>query len=355
MRRLRLLLVLTSVGALATCGTASAFVDPIAGDEAHARSARALGMLESAARSARTLTWSGTQYVSSWQGGTESSALLDVQHDPVAGSVVRVLAPGTAAAELPAGQLDARLLGLLADRFELVLTGSATSAGRTVKVVEARRSDRSVAGRFWVDDASGIVVRREVLDAQGRTVRAAAFVDLVVAGAQGAGAQGAGAPGTAAQQVAAQGTEPVAEVPQPLPTGQPLDTVALARLEAQGWPVQRSLPGDLELYDARLHDGQVLQLSYSDGLSTTSVFAQHGVLPAVDTTGAHTASAGGPERVVWSGAGMTWTLLSDAPQETVDAAVDAMPHADGPKPDDAVLPRTWRGMGRVGSWLNPFD
>jgi len=120
-----------------------------------------------------------------------------------------------------------------------------------------------------------------------------------------------------------------------------------------------------DLFEARLHDTgatPVLQLSYSDGLSTLSLFVQRGWLDG-DPAGTARSLDGGtvwveqgaPERVVWSGGEFTWTLVSDAASETVTEAVTALPHQLSVVDDDGVPERVWRGMARVGGWLNPFD
>ena len=134
-------------------------------------------------------------------------------------------------------------------------------------------------------------------------------------------------------------------------------------MEVQGWPIRRSLPGGMDLFQAQLHDrdgAEVLQLSYTDGLSTLSLFVQDGELatePAGTARPVDDATVwvqpGPPERIVWSGDGHTWTLVSDAPESTVKQALVSLPHtpravADGPSA------RLWRGMAVVGGWLNPF-
>jgi hypothetical protein len=48
-----------------------------------------------------------------------------------------------------------------------------------------------------------------------------------------------------------------------------------------------------------------------------------------------------------------FTLLSDAPPETVGAAVRVLPHEKAPR--RGLLARLGRGLARVGSWLNPFS
>jgi len=155
-----------------------------------------------------------------------------------------------------------------------------------------------------------------------------------------------------------------AAIPALAATGQRLDDDALQAMQEQGWPVVRTLPSGLELFEARLHDSEgagVLQLSYSDGLSTLSLFVQEGQL-AQDPGGTPRTMGGGtvwlakgsPQKAVWSGAGRTWTLVSDAPARAVTDALLVLPHNPSVG-SDGVGARVWRGMSRVGRWLNPFD
>jgi sigma-E factor negative regulatory protein RseB len=203
-------------------------------------------------------------------------------------------------------------------------------------VVEARR-DGQVAGRFWVDEASGLLLRREVYGDDGRRLRSSAFVDLEVRAATD------------------------------VPSGQAVDLRAAAdELRSQGWRVPDGLPGGFRLFDARLsapdEPEHVLHLAYSDGLSATSLFAQRGSLGsdrpagfARDQVGGRPVwvSSGTPRRVVWSGGGAVWTLVSDAPADVVREAVATLPRDRAQR--DGVLARLGRGVGRLATALNPFD
>ncbi|MCA1721822.1 MAG: hypothetical protein LC779_12205 [Actinobacteria bacterium] len=142
--------------------------------------------------------------------------------------------------------------------------------------------------------------------------------------------------------------------------------VDATQLRQGGWSVPDELPGGLELYDARTrtHDGvDVLHLSYSDGLSTLSLFAQRGTLGSEPAHGfakqqvgraqVWVRSASSPRRVVWGGGGRVFTLLTDAPPEAVRDVVQALPHDRAPR--TGFLARIGRGLSRLASWLNPFD
>lgn len=334
------LLLLLGAGAvlLAQPGPASAGArepGPVVAGEA-----TALGLLDTAARAARTRTWSGTQYVSTWRAGRAGAAVVEVAHDPATGTHVTDQAAGADATTAPVA-LDERLLGLLADRYDLVVAGDGTCAGRDVRIVEARRDGR-VEGRTWLDRASGLAVRQEVYDDEGARLRSSVFVDLSV--------QDDGA------------AAPLRLVAPALP----ITALSTPRAEAvggAGWPVPTELPGGYALFEAGrpAHDGgQVLHLAYSDGLSTLSLFSQPGDDAAPrgdyaehDLDGTPVwVSEQTPERVVWTGGGQVFTLVSDAAHEDLLAVVAALPRAE--RVDDGTGARLRRGLARVGSWFNPF-
>jgi sigma-E factor negative regulatory protein RseB len=62
--------------------------------------------------------------------------------------------------------------------------------------------------------------------------------------------------------------------------------------------------------------------------------------------------AAGPDQrsVAWSARGFVYTLIADAPDQTLDQAVGVLPHNSRP----GFLGRMGRGLHRLISWLNPF-
>ena len=329
--------------------------------------AAALRLLEEAARAAHALTYSGTKYVAAWRPGGSSTSLVQVRHDPREGLVLTgastALAPEPAPGEdelvLAATRLEPALLQVLADAYALRLAGPGRCTGRPADVVEAVRDGGAVAGRFWIDRDTGLLLRREVYDDQGRRVRSSAFVDLSTA------APPAAPPSPSAPSAAATGADQrrLASGPR-----RPVASTRLADLREAGWTVPEDLPGGFVLFDAgtaehgapQAGDG-VLHLAYTDGLSTTSLFVQHGELGAEPPEGFRRSSVddrevwvrdGAPARVVWAGGDQVWTLLSDAPESSTREALLALPH--DPPPDDGLRGRLGRGLSRLGSWLNPF-
>jgi sigma-E factor negative regulatory protein RseB len=340
--RLRLLLLIGCVGALVSGGSVLACVAPEPGTAATtpARSASALALLQRAAAVGRDTAWWGTQSVLSTRAGLPRYQVLMVRHSPGAGISVEGVA-GTGRAVAP-DLLDDALFALLVRHYDLVVMGRTLCDGRPTILVEARRPGvtgaGSVAGRFWIDRSTRMVWRRDVLDDQGAVVTSNAYSALEFTRAV-----------------------PVDPSNATL-TGTLLDDRDIRDLIDDGWPIVDHLPSGLELFTALQHSDGVVQLSYSDGLSTLSLFVQEGALPA--GTGGTLREVGGalvhltssnPEQLVWSGGGRTWTLVSDAPDAAIEQAVLVLPHADPPASHEGMGDKVWRGMSRVGSWLNPFD
>jgi len=314
----------------------------------------AVKLLARAERAPRSVPYSGAQFVSSWGSRGTMSLVAEVRHWPAKGTAVRLGNsssgihgevfqgdPGDASGG--AAQAGGGPLGLVARNYDVYREQSSSVAGRRADVVVAYRpKDGTPAARFWLDEATGLLLRREVYDSRGSTVRASAFVDVSV----GSVAYGGHLP--------------------PMPPRrdtQPVSAARLAELRAAGWTCPDELPLGLHLFDARETAdaaGTIVHLSYSDGLSTVSVFEQRGHLDR-DRLGVYReeklgkarvyARAGVPLRLTWSTAGTVYSVLADAPDETVQAVVEGLPHEEE---SDGFLGRVRRGLGRFVSWLNPF-
>ena len=102
----------------------------------------------------------------------------------------------------------------------------------------------------------------------------------------------------------------------------------------------------------------MLDLGYSDGLSVVSLFEQRGNLAAKltgwqkITVAGHVIYAAEPDQrsLTWSSRGMVYTVMADAPAQTVDDVVGVLPH-DAPP---GFWKRMSRGLSRLASWVNPF-
>ena len=219
-RWLPVLALAVLAGPLVTGSSQAATADVVPGSDP-----AALALLGGAVRAETALTYGGVEVVTDSDDGSGS----DVSSDHAVADVVElthvagqgtVLFTGGTGAEPRAGFLDADvrrpelLVGLLQHSYLLLLGGAGSVSGRAAHVVVAQRPDGQVAARFWLDDATGLLLRREVLDRAGHTSSSVAL-SLVPSFA-----------------------EPVAYLPPLLPTvrSAPLDDRAIASWAAKGWP-----------------------------------------------------------------------------------------------------------------------
>lgn len=314
-------------------------------------------VLSSAAGAEKIHSYHGTQLVTVSVGSQVRSVLVDVSHRAGVGTVMRVwagvgvgvdpifepdLLPRDAALS---HDLDLRSRWLLDRNYLLSVEGEQVVVGRRTTVVLARRRDGVSSARFWVDEHTGVTLRREVRDAQGRLLRSSVFVDIDL-------------------------NPPAVTTPTPQATevdGQPITLGGLRQLRGDGWVAPSTLPDGFGLFDARVtpptdggEPGEI-HLSYTDGLAAVSLFEQQGRLDTPALDGWRSATYAGqrvwaldavPERISWSSAGVIYTLVSDTPWLDIGPLVGALPHGGG---NAAVLTRLRRGLARVGSWLDPLE
>ena len=247
--------------------------------------------------------------------------------------------PATSAAD----PLSKDPLALLEQHFQLTVLGADEVMGRPAIVVQALTSAGKVAAKFWVDDASSLVVRRDTFDSQQNAYTRVCYTELSV---------DAAAPALAAQPLSL------------APAGKPENA---AQLRAQGWWAGSTLPGGLTLYDARevgTGSATLLHLSYSDGLSTVSVFEQRGRLAAGTLPAGWTHVAlpdgrvvvradGQPLRVAWQAHALVVAVIADVPPGAVTPLIEALPYGAAPATHGMVVGRVSRGLHRIGAMLTP--
>ncbi|HEY0935474.1 MAG TPA: hypothetical protein VGD91_17230, partial [Trebonia sp.] len=132
----------------------------------------------------------------------------------------------------------------------------------------------------------------------------------------------------------------------------------LSSLTGQGWRVPGTLPGGLPLYAAarnQTRSGEVVDLEYSDGLYVVSLFVQRGTLAPPLAGWQQVRVAGQPvfvsgHSVTWAGTGFVYTMIADAPPQTVTGVVQALPSSGPP----GLLGRLGRGLERIVRLANPF-
>jgi sigma-E factor negative regulatory protein RseB len=341
--------VIGVVGTLALTGpSASAFRDPFggAGDDDH----RAVDLLHHAAVAMAATSYSGTRMLSAWGHDRATTVLVDVEH--VAGQGTRLavrgggVSPDTAtflAAEAGgaghAAGITVDSLRLLTDAYAVTLGPRDSVAGRASRVVEVSRAGALVA-RLWVDDRSGLLLRREVFDVAGRLVRESAFIDVHVA------------PSDFMQHLPPTSPDPAAH------------DVGVGRrdtLETGGWECPGHA-GAMRLVGIEVLGGAgALHMTYSDGLSRMSVFEQHGRLDADTLRGFDRVRFGSelvhvregmPTYAMWEDDGLVFTAVTDGSLDTVAAAVAHRATTAGD--DLGFWDRVAGGMTRLGSWATPL-
>jgi sigma-E factor negative regulatory protein RseB len=308
-------------------------------------------LLAEAAAACQDISYRGVQIVAWWGSGGASTSVVEVWHQPGRGTLAQAadteteplgaLQAGLSGAQDPDGILgvSGQLLVLMQANYEVVYAGPGTADNRPAQIVEVRRPQGGLAARFWLDTATKLPLRREVFDTGSRVVSEDAFIDLTVGGRGLAGM-------------------PSATV-RPW-TGR-LDSGALASLRARGWPLPGQLSGNLQMFasdETSGPSGEVVDLSYSDGLSVVSLFVQRGVLPRaltgwrpVTLAGRAVYAADPDDRsLAWSAHGYVFTLIADAPSATVAGVVADLPQDTEP----GFWVRLGRGFRRLVSWANPF-
>ena len=319
-------------------------------------SARALALLSQAAQAAILTSYQGQEVVTRFSNGSGSVLVSDVWHVSGGQTVTQTLATGSSLSNEPYLSADSDsqapegvlgitmpLVQLLEAHYTVVYEGAGTADSRTAQVVEAWRDDGSLAARFWLDDATKLPLEREVFDSASHVISQDMFIKVRFA-------------------TQAQAAAPVSGPSDPPgPWTDPLSNAQLLTLPSRGWLVPAGLPGGLSLFTGATtttSTGTVLDLGYSDGLSVVSVFEQRGDLAAKlagwqkTTVDGQVIYAAEPDQrsLTWSSHGIVYTVMADAPAETVDAVVGALPHDTPP----GFWKRMSRGFVRLASWANPF-
>jgi sigma-E factor negative regulatory protein RseB len=240
--------------------------------------------------------------------------------------------------------LDDRLLDVLEDTYHVVDAGSDGLDGRPAHLVEALRADSTVAGRFWVDTETDLLLGHTVYDLAGEEAFSSHLTELSLE----------------------EGSWPE-EVLGDSPWGDALDGGERRELREAGWVLPEHLTWNLRLVDTRSkHYGgePVVHAVYSDGLSQVSVFTQRGKLGTEHPSTLHNGYAGtgtggggvttghdtifggdvGQYQSVWQANGFVYTVLADAPADLASSAVAALPGPEG----SGFWARVLRGLSRLG-------
>jgi MucB/RseB N-terminal domain len=230
------------------------------------------------------------------------------------------------------------LVRQLGKHYVAVYEGHGSVAGKPASVVELYRFDGSLAARYWLDRQTMVPLRRDLYDTSDNVISEDSFVTVRF---------GALTPQPQAAQPA-KSAWVTAAVPATFVTS----------LTGQGLQVPATLPGGLPLYAAastKTTSGEIVDLEYSDGLYVVSLFMERGTL-AADMPGWQQVRVAGQQAyvsghsVTWAGPGVVYTVIADAPPQTVKQVVEALPRSGSP----GVLDRLGRGFLRLARVINPF-
>jgi sigma-E factor negative regulatory protein RseB len=303
-------------------------------------------LLNQAAAAAGATSYQGTERISESGVAGTVTVTSRVWHQGDGQTVVSTssaaspAATSTASSGSPEGVFGVTrsLVALLPANYVAVYRGSGSVVGRGASVVELYRYDGSLAARYWLDRQTSLPLRRELFDTVGKLIGEDEFVSVSVG-------PGAASPISAQPKQSAWVTAASAARYR-------------ASLAAQGWQVPASLPGGLPLQTATwalTADGRVVDLEYTDGLYVVSLFVERGALvqslpgwQPVTVAGQQAFASG--HTVTWAGPGLVYTMIADAPAQTVTQVVRDLP---GTAPE-GLLNRLGRGFSRLARVFIPF-
>jgi hypothetical protein len=290
-------------------------------------SAAAMALLQRAARNADRVSYVGTQQVTAVSGTQTVSATVQISAQAGRGSSVRLY--DRAGREVVNGfmpttgsRTGSSQLALLPRTYAISGWVGDTVAGRAVTVVEAAVDDSgaasgAVAARWWVDNATGLLLWQETYDLAGAVTLAAGFTALTVTGTP-----------VFRNHLAPRLATSVATASMQLSQAD--------ELARRGWSCQDELAG-LPLAEVRSDgsdDPEMLHLLYSDGVTTLSVFEQRGRL-AGPPPGSHWDESlrahlkpGTPTLATWQSGDRVFSVATQSSAVLASEAVASLPHAD---------------------------
>jgi sigma-E factor negative regulatory protein RseB len=323
-------------------------------DVAASQQAYALRLLAQAAAAGQATTYQGVEVTS--QSGVDGTVTVvsQVWHQGGGLTLIRTSTGGTPVVSYDSGDRSpAGVFGVTSDQITLLgkhyvaaYRGGGSASGMPAEIVDVYRFDGSLAARFWLDTRTLVPLQRQDFDAADKLVSDELFTQVRF--------------GPLTEQPAAAATNAPALASSPdsawVGTGSPV--AAVSSLAKRGVRVPGTLLAGLPLYAAAWSGtgtGQVTDLEYSDGLSVISLFVQRGTL-AASMTGWQPLSLDGlrvyvsGHSVTWAGRGEVYTMIADAPPQTVAEAIAAVPGGGQP----GLVGRLGRGFDRLAHLVDPF-
>lgn len=326
-------------------------------------------LLVRAAQAARTIPFTAEALSITWVDGDSRVATSTVYHSargnlvlqPGEGMTVRLGEDGEGLIDhergwllaLPASnppELD-EALAMLEAKYEVRVAPPEHIMDRRCTLLEMRRrADSSLRERLWIDQETGLLLRRETYDDGQDPIRLAAYLALDL-----------GAPaGDAPEAIVRLRSVAPAELRQQHAVE--VDPTGLEALREAGWTLPEELPGGYQPTGAWVlssGEGQPLQVTYGDGLYTVSIFQQAGSLDlaslppgaepyhGLEWSAWHWPGAV-PATLVWEAAGRTFSLVGDAPADEFGAIARMLPRPQPPSAGE----RFARGLRRLWSWVS---
>lgn len=304
--------------------------------------AEAQATMQRAADAAHSVSYSGRQSFLAYRNGGAIVAQVDVDARAGQGSQVKVnsqtgqqLRKEFTPALISSRVVDDELLDLLEGNYRLSGTREASVAGRSSTVVTATRDGSNfVAARWWIDDATGIVLWQETYDRNGSVDLSFGFTSVSVSRG-----------GSILEHL-----PPRLAVPR---TSTSLSLSSAADLNASGWSCIRRLAGLslVRIRTDRAGNPGTVHLVYSDGLSAVSVFEQRGRLSAVPEGSHWDAALGAHVRrgasgvATWQSGEMVFTVVTDGSASLLAEAVQSLPHNEATA--RTTLDRIKAGWARI--------
>ena len=323
-------------------------------DVAASQQAYAMDLLSQAAAAGQATTYQGVEVTS--QSGVDGNVTVvsQVWHQGGGLTLIRTSSGATPVVSYDTGDrspagvfgVTSAQVTLLGKHYVAAYRGDGSASGMPARIVDVYRFDGSLAARFWLDTRTLVPLRREDFDPADELVSDELFTQVQF--------------GPLTEHPAAALTEAPALASSSatawVGAGSPVTVVA--SLAKRGIRLPGTLLVGLPLYAAAWSGtgaSQVTDLEYSDGLSVISLFVQRGTLAAsmagwvpLRLDGNRVYVSG--HSVTWAGRGDVYTMIADAPPQTVAEAVAALPGGGQP----GVVDRLGRGFDRLAHLVDPF-
>ena len=289
---------------------------------------QARSAMQRAAEAVDQVSYSGVQSFYAARGGSAYAAVVELEARTGQGSQVQVrqwagdqvLKGFTPAGFNSSRMIDDDLLRLLERNYSLSGVHGAHVAGRAATMVAASRAGR-IAARWWVDEATGLVLWQETYEKDGDVELSFGFTTVTIT--------------------------PAAEMIDhllPRLTGSTstisLTTSSGSWLRASGWYCGSEV-ADLSLVRLRSDDAddpRAVHLTYSDGLTTVGVYQERGRL-AVPPEGSRWDDAlqaytydGASAMATWQSHDVVFTVVTDGSADVLARAVGSLPRSESATP-----------------------